>query len=416
MNFLAFAAIILGAFFLPVLALRVTVYFKERKNKEIFKKIKEIFFSSFLTLIISFLIILSFLYLARKSRVCPCILFISTLFYAASTFLVKSLTTYLIAKKQITVLKKDINSEERGSEIKVFWLFQLDCVLFSPDYCFTYVCKNFLFGFKKEDRIRSKLIKSFNIQNIFLSGFFGMILMLLFHFAPNSLFLEWFLFLTGVRFISRSMEIMISFVKDIIDKKKLSDLNMFNRVELAFYSIFEVFLLSFCIFFCQTGGDFLAALLNSLSLINGSWTPGEMVSGFDVIKVFESLTCFSLIGLVIGSYISGKKTNCAKAIEEAPQLFVMDESGVRNTIAFGKSDEDGHWKLVLTNKLGCSYVVNDRGRYCHLSLKDYENMPFVERAEIQENFVLKGEVFEIDFNENTKEITISKEDKENEEK
>lgn len=123
MNFLVFAAIILGVFFLPVLALRVTVYFKERKNKEIFKKIKEIFFSSFLTLIISFLIILSFLYLARKSRVCPCILFISVLFYAASTFLVKSLTTYLIAKKQITVLKKDINSVERDSEIKVFWLF-----------------------------------------------------------------------------------------------------------------------------------------------------------------------------------------------------------------------------------------------------------------------------------------------------
>ncbi len=415
MNFLTFAAIILGIFFLSVLALRVTVYFKERKNKEIFKRLKEICFSSFLTLIISFLIILSFLYLARKSRVCPCVLFISVLFYAASTFLVKSLTTYLITKKQITVLKKDINLEERDSEIKIFWLFQLDCVLFSPDYCFTYVCKNFLFGFKKEDRTRSKLIKSFNIQNIFLSGFFGMILMLLFHFAPNSLFLEWFLFLTGVRFISRSMEIMISFVKDIIDKKKLSDLNMFNRVELAFYSIFEVFLLSFCIFFCQTGGDFLAALLNSLSLINGSWTPGEMVSGFDIIKVFESLTCFSLIGLVIGSYISGKKTNCAKAIEEAPQLFVMDENGVRNTIAFGKND-DGHWKLILTNKIGCSYVVNDRGRYCHLSLKDYENMPFVERAEIQENFVLKGEVFEIDFNENTKEITISKEDKENEEK
>ena len=40
---------------------------------------------------------------------------------------------------------------------------------------------------------------------------------------------------------------------------------------------------------------------------------------------------------------------------------------------------------------------------------------FAERAETQENFVLKGEVFEIDFNENTKEITISKEDEENEE-
>ena len=209
---------------------------------------------------------------------------------------------------------------------------------------------------------------------------------------------------------------MISFVKDIIDKKKLSGLNAFDRIGLAFNSIFEVFLLSFCIFFCQTNGDFLAALLNSLSLVNGSWTPGEIISGFDVIKVFESLTCFSLVGLVIGSYISGKKTICAKAIEEAPQLFVKDENGVRNTIAFGKSDEDGHRKLILTNKIGCSYVVNDRGKYCHLSSEDYENMSFAERAEIQENFVLKGEVFEIDFDENTKEITILKEDKENEEK
>lgn len=233
MNFLTFAAIILVVFFLPVLALRVTVYFKERKNKEIFKKLNEIFFSSFLTLIISFLIILSFLYLARKSRVCPCVLLISALFYAASTFLVKSLTTYLITKKQITVLKKDTNSEKRDSEIKVFWLFQLDCLLFSPDYCFTHICKNFLFGFKKENNLRSKLIKCFNVENIFFSGFFGIILVLLFHFAPNSLSLEWFLFLAGVRFISRSMEIMISFVKDVIDKKKLSDLNMFEGLTIS---------------------------------------------------------------------------------------------------------------------------------------------------------------------------------------
>lgn len=58
----------------------------------------------------------------------------------------------------------------------VFWLFQLDCVSFSPDYCFAYVCKNFLFGFKKEDEIRSKLIKCFNIENVFLSGLFGIVL------------------------------------------------------------------------------------------------------------------------------------------------------------------------------------------------------------------------------------------------
>lgn len=412
MSFLNFAEIILGVIVLPVSVFRVCVYFKERANK----KLSLNFFSSLLSLVVSFLIIISFLYLARKSRICPCVLLLSAVFYVAITLLLKCLTTYLISKNQISVLQNETDLDKIHSEIKEFWVFQLDCVLFSPDYCFTHICKNFLFGFKKENNLRSKLIKCFNVENIFFSGLFGIILVLLFRFAPNSLSLEWFLFLTGVRFISRSMEIMISFVKDIIDKKKLSDLNMFNRVGLAFYSIFEVFLLSFCIFFCQTGGDFLAALLNSLSLVNGSWTPGEMISGFDVIKVFESLTCFSLIGLVIGSYISGKKTTCAKAIEEAPQLFVMDENGVRNTIAFGQADEDGHWKLVLTNKLGCSYVVNDRGRYCHLSSKDYENMPFAERAEIQENFVLKGEVFEIDFNENTKEITISKEDKENEAK
>ncbi|MGN1076246.1 MAG: hypothetical protein ACI4QP_04715 [Candidatus Enteromonas sp.] len=415
MNFLTFAAIILGVFFLSVLALRISVYFKERQNKGRFQKIKEVFFGSLLIPVISFLIIISFLYLAFKNPVRPCILLLVPLFYTISTFFVKLLTTYLIVKKTNCGFKNDTNLEKKKSETVVFWLFQLDCVSFSPDYCFTYICKNFLFGFKKEDEIRSKLIKCFNIENIFLSGLFGIDLACLFCFTQNSLFFECFLFLTGVRFISRSMEIMISFVKDIIDKKKLSGLNAFDRIGLAFNSMFEVFLLSFCIFFCQTNGDFLAALLNSLSLVNGSWTPGEIISGFDVIKVFESLTCFSLVGLVIGSYISGKKTICAKAIEEAPQLFVMDENGVRNTIAFVKSDEDWHWKLILTNKIGCSYVVNDRGKYCHLSSKDYENMPFAERAEIQENFVLKGEVFEIDFDENTKEITILKEDKENEE-
>lgn len=409
MNFLDFAVIILGVLFLCTLAMRASVYFKEYANKETYEKLKEVFLNSLFTIAISFLIILSFIYLVYKSSVCPCILFLLTFFYVVSTFIVKIITTYFITNSpRIKALKNDIDFDKRSREIKVFWLFQLDCILFSPDYCFTYVCKNFLFGFKKEGRIRSELVKSFNIENIFVSVFFGIILILLFYFAPNTLFLECFLFLTGVRFISRSMEIIISFIKDIIDKKKLSNLNMFERVRLAFYSIFEVFILSFCIFYCQTGGDFLVALLNSLSLINGSWNSGEKISGFDVIKVFESLTCFSLIGLVISSYISGKKTIYAKAIEDSPQLYVMDESGIRNIIPFTESNENGHWKLTLANEIGCSYVINDRGKYCHLFSKDYENMPFVERANIQENFILKGEIFEIDFNENTKEIMISR--------
>ncbi len=409
MNFLDFAAIILGVLFLCTLALRASVYYKECANKGASERLKEVFLNSLLTIAISFLIILSFVYLACKSSVCPCILLLLTLFYVGSTFIVKLITTYFVTNSpRIKTLKKDTDLNKRNREIKIFWLFQLDCILFSPDYCFTYVCKNFLFGFKKEGRIRSELVKSFNIENIFVSVFFGIILIFLFYFAPNTLFLECFLFLTGVRFISRSMEIIISFIKDIIDKKKLSNLNMFERVRLAFYSIFEVFILSFCIFYCQTGGDFLVALLNSLSLINSSWNSGEKISGFDVIKVFESLTCFSLIGLVIGSYISRKKTIYAKAIDDTPQLYVMDESGVRNIIAFTESDENGHWKLFLTNEIGCSYVINDRGKYYHLSSNDYENMPFVERANIQENFILKGEIFEIDFNENTKEIMISR--------
>lgn len=300
---------------------------------------------------------------------------------------------------------------------KLMNLFFLNFQLFfvTPDFIFSCLMKDIIWQTKNEQR--SKIVWCFNIENLVLSFMF---IILFGMFAYLDFFqCHWFhrivLVFLGFRIISRTIEISVSFVKDICSSEHSSKLNWQNRVTLAFLSILEIVILSFGVNYCVgTTHSLSEAAIKALTLVQS--LPNVGLGGTYIVNSFSALCCFSLIGIVIGAYINGKKTTRAKAIEEAPQLFVMDESGVRNTIAFGKSDEDGHWKLVLTNKLGCSYVVNDRGRYCHLSLKDYENMPFVERAEIQENFVLKGEVFEIDFNENTKEITISKEDKENEEK
>ena len=153
MNFLTFAAIILGVFFLSVSALRISVYFKERQNKGRFQKIKEVFFGSLLIPVISFLIIISFLYLAFKNPVRPCILLLVPLFYTISTFFVKLLTTYLIVKKTNCGFKNDTNLEKRKARQWFFGYFSLIASHFRQIIVLLIYVKIFFLALKKKMKL-----------------------------------------------------------------------------------------------------------------------------------------------------------------------------------------------------------------------------------------------------------------------
>lgn len=356
MTLFVFGEICIGIIFFCLLIFRLSLYFKKYKKSS--DKPFLDFLSCLLSLIISFLTVTSFRYLVYKQNVCPFILLSAAIIYVAIIASIKCVTTYLICKNESFTSQNNSDLDKLYEAKKDFWFFHLDCVLYSPDYCCTYIYKNFLFKTEKERERRAKIVKSFNVENILLSFFFGIILIFLFNFAKNSTLFETFLFFMGVRFISRSMEIIISFLKDILDKEKTSSLRKPERIRLTFYSLFEVVFSSICIFYCQSGGDFLSALLNSLSSINGAWAFGDGISGFGLIKVFESLTCFSLLGLVISTYLSEECDVYKSTSSNLPQLFVIRDGYTQMTIPFNEDPRTHEYYLKIHSDTASSeYII-----------------------------------------------------------
>lgn len=398
-----FGEITIGIIFFCLLIFRLALCFKKYIKQKSSDKPFLDFFSCLLSLIISFLAVTSFRYLIYKQNVCPFILLSVTIFYVAIIASIKCITTYLICKKESFTPQNNSYLNKMNEAKKDFWFFHLDCVLYSPDYCCTYICKNFLFKTEKERERRAKIVKSFNVENILLSFFFGIILIFLFTFAKSSTLFETFLFFMGVRFVSRSMEIIISFLKDILDKKKTSSLRKPERIRLAFYSLFEVVFASICIFYCQSGGDFLSALLNSLSSVNGTWTFDDGISGFGLIKVFESLTCFSLLGLVISTYLSDECDVYKSTSSTLPQLFVIRDGHTQMTIPFNEDSKTHEYYLrIHSDSTSSEYIIYfpEKGKManeCYWST----NFPSEGR-----NFCLEKGEYCIFFDPNSKRIDI----------
>jgi hypothetical protein len=116
------------------------------------------------------------------------------------------------------------------------------------------------------------------------------------------------------RFVSRSLEIMIAFVKDVTSKsKKSSYLDKYDRIKLATTSYIEIIIYS-AAFYVTLGKniDYIQALL--LSLGTSTFTHVPFYTDAIEIKLFEKdwmylfvylqvLTSISLVVLSIASYI-----------------------------------------------------------------------------------------------------------------
>lgn len=111
-------------------------------------------------------------------------------------------------------------------------------------------------------------------------------------------------------------------------------------------------------FYCQGNCDFFRAILSSLTLINGSWSLGDKVDGFDVIKIFESLTCFSLLGIVITSYLGIEEQKINSICSKVPQLFVIKNGYTQMTLPFELDTKTNIYKLQASvDSDDCEYIV-----------------------------------------------------------
>lgn len=330
-----------------------------------------------------------------------CITLIVVITYIFICFLGKIIFSLIILEKGISCdQQKFIN----------ILSFESQLIILSPDYIVSKLCKDILWQAK--DDVRTKLIKGFNFLNLGVS-----FLLVLVFYATKYItccsdlsilcYLKIFL---GYRTLSRTIEIMISFIKDVSSKEHhSSSLNYKDRIRLAFLSILESFILAFGIQLCNINkcNELTDAAVNALLTINSLSNKDGNFTGVDICKIFCGLANFSLIGIVISTYL-GESSNAKKrTITNVPQLFVIDDKGMRNTLEFSTTDDDHKFILHLYNEESCSYIVNDKGKYIPFNKIDKKD--YVKQDEmIKENFKLVGDYFIIEYNDKTSTIKIEK--------
>ena len=300
-------------------------------------------------------------------------------------------------------------SDEKSKKTKQLEKFQelilLNSQLFliSPDFGLTKFFKD-VYRLSEDDN-RKKLIQHFNFWNVIITSTYVLFLFMFSHFDWYSSFIIYALPLLGVRIVSRTIEIVISFVRDICSESTHSStLTCHNRIVLAFASIAEVVVLTFGVGFCggiKASLSISKAACQALMIINSLGDSNYFDSGVNIAKLFCGLACFALLGIVIGSYIGGNANINKMAKNNFPQLFVMDANGICNSLSFEKGSDPGIFELTFVNSKGCSYVIYDRGEYLHLPKSCIDNKT-ISVSDNSDNFKLEGHVFKIRYDANCK--------------
>lgn len=294
-------------------------------------------------------------------------------------------------------------SLDRKKLLEVFML-GIPVLIVSPDYALSKMCKDIFWQTNPSGR--RKIIQAFNLENLVLSFLFVFFFWFL---VEGSVCSELLLAILGYRVVSRTVEIVVSFVMDVCSREHSSTLSYHERIALAFLSILEVVILAFGVGICSGQDDFSQAAIKALLLIGSISPAGGRIGGVDMARIFCGIACFALIGTVIGSYLNEKKVSMKPAKEDVPQLFVMDKQGVRNVISFDETNDAGRYKVKVVNQKNWSFIVNYQGNY--FPIDQCKHCDEAKKDGLSNNFVYEGDVFEVTFNTNNDFVEIKKGDK-----
>lgn len=199
-------------------------------------------------------------------------------------------------------------------------LYHLFYLFISPDYYLTYLVKEKIDGIEKKNngeiakQLRSAYIRANNIFNIIFTCILAFFSYIWIQCGFGNV--EILYYILFVRIVSRTIEIILSFILDVISfKKKKSNLRFSRRCSLAITSLFEVLMLAFIVFYvgyhCKMVGgltmvDDVSFTLSSI--LANFFKMEELKPSLQFLKYMIDLTCFSLLGIVITSYIGEKKS------------------------------------------------------------------------------------------------------------
>ena len=123
--------------------------------------------------------------------------------------------------------------------------------------------------------------------------------------------------LLGYRTLSRTMEINISFLRDIMDKSNNSDLQSIDRIKLAIKSLLEETILFFAFYLvlnkCYDIKYFCSSIIASTRSIIPTIPDAQGTFVF-VVATYQAISAFILITLSIAMYISRAKDTVKKDV------------------------------------------------------------------------------------------------------
>ncbi len=228
----------------------------------------------------------------------------SYVLYMLLVFVIKCICTLVLFGR----FSHDYKYKERTEEATDAFFSKCSLFLISPDYGATCLCKDIIW--KTRDDVRKRQIECFNYLNLIFS-FLGVVLSCTFGKLDKDI-LKTLNFFLVIRVISRTIEIMTSFVLDVCsNERQSSTLDWHDRIILAFLSLVEIVILAFNVGFSSSiecGADISKAAKEALLVVNSLGDEESLKEWSGIAKLFCGLASFSLIGIVISSYLGRRKS------------------------------------------------------------------------------------------------------------
>lgn len=171
-------------------------------------------------------------------------------------------------------------------------LYALSYSILSFDYCATHIMKNMI---PSEERVaRSCYIKISNLCNLVFSMIYCLVIWIV---LKNPIGLV----ILAYRILSRCIEIIVSFFKDVCSgHNKSSSLKYSTRVGLAVSSLHEVVILCATFYGVRNGNlSFFDAVFKSFATLFGNYDETTT----KIVQILEIATGTALLGIVIAAYL-----------------------------------------------------------------------------------------------------------------
>lgn len=229
------------------------------------------------------------------------------------------------------------NAIKKGSNKKFkFNLCRFFLCFISIDYHLAYVAKQSLNNVDKENtaennsenaqNLRKKYIKSANIWNLCASFVFSIFVVLpIAAFVKSEAVTYLLVGMLTCRIVSRTMEINVSFVKDICERDKKSGLSKYERIALAVKSLIEeaVLFLGIYAFLITDTCVFFPALiggLHSFTIDVFEWANVTNGTMFQLVAVWQKCCSAILVTLCIAAYLGGENNKSEEENENSKKL------------------------------------------------------------------------------------------------